>query len=197
MTHRLLALAADQLYIATDLGTVICLNEHLGSPVWAAWYDSDATPSTEPGSNNRQHHPATCLIAGGVVAVAPHDYDQVLAYDAEWGTPLWQRSVQDRSAGLLGSAHGLLLLAGRGLTAWDLHTGRQRWRLRYEDPPGFGAGLGSIADRSVYWTTREELLVVDLQTGQPQLRIPLKLWFGPDPRRKFAGDGSSLAAGPS
>lgn len=193
MTHRLVTVAAGRLYLQTDHGAVVCLDAGDGRPVWIGWYESrppahgNGTARTDHARANHES-PSACLFSGGVVVAAPVDSDRLLAYDAASGIELWSRTIRGGGRTLIGAHDGRLVVSGQRLWCLDLFSGRELWSAGYEDPPGAGAGQGLLAGNSVYWPTREDLLVVDLETGTVRQRLPLKQRFG------LAG-GGNLAAG--
>jgi outer membrane protein assembly factor BamB len=188
MTHRLVTAAAGRLYVQTNYGAVVCLDAADGRPVWVGWYESDP-PSGPAASAPERNLPAACLFSGGVLVAAPSDSDRLFAYDAESGVELWNRSLRGDGRELLGARDGILVASGERLWGLDLFTGRELWTAGYEDPAGFGSGRGLLAGRFAYYPTREDLFVMDVETGVPARRLPLKQSFG------LAG-GGNLAASP-
>lgn len=188
MTHRLVTSAAGRLYVQTNYGAMVCLDAADGRTVWVAWYES--APATGDATNTSDRNlPAAPLFSGGVLIAAPADSDLLLAYDAESGVELWSREVRGGGRELVGAQDGVLVVSGERLAGLDLFTGRELWTTGFEDPAGCGAGRGLLAGRFVYWPTREELLVVDVTTGDPVRRVLLADVYG------LAG-GGNLAASP-
>lgn len=189
MTHGLVTAAPGRLYVQTNHGAVVCLDAADGRPVWVGWYESD--PPAGPAANAPERNvPASCLFSGGVLVAAPSDSDRLFAYDAESGVELWSCTLRGGGRELLGARDGILVASGERLWGLDLFTGRELWAAGYEDPAGFGSGRGLLAGRFAYWPTREDLFVVDVETGLPTRRLPLKQSFG------LAG-GGNLAASPN
>ncbi|MDQ3331581.1 MAG: PQQ-like beta-propeller repeat protein [Planctomycetota bacterium] len=188
MTHHLATLAAGRLYVQTNSGAIACLDAADGRPVWAAWYES-RPPKEGPAANAPDRNlPAACLFARGVLIAAPSDSDRVFAYDAASGVELWQQVVRGGGRQLLGAKDGVLVVSGERLTGLDLFSGGELWRVGFEDPPGYGVGRGLLAGRFAYWPTREELLMVDIASGTPVRRFPLKKMYG------LAGGGNLAAS---
>lgn len=189
MSHRLVTVAAGHLYVQTNHGAVVCLDADRGRTVWVGWYES--RPRADGPSANAMdlNLPSACLTAGGVVVAAPSDSDRLLAYDAASGIQLWSRTIRGGGRTLIGATDGRVFVSGDRLSCLDLFTGRELWSAGFEDPPGTGSGRGLLAGGYVFWPTREDLLVVDAETGDLVRRLPLKELYG------FVG-GGNLAAGP-
>ena len=174
MTHRLVAVSGERIYIATEQGAIVCLDAADGLPVWVAWYDSHVQTPGPAANDPDRTRPACCLVDGGVVVAAPGDSSLIFAYDAATGVELWRQAVRGGGHQLLGCADGILAVAGRQLHGLDLHTGQLLWTVGYEDAAGFGAGQGLILGSTVLWPTRETLLAVQVETGRITMRLPLK-----------------------
>ena len=190
MSHRLVAYAARRLYVATDQGAVICLDAEQGAFQWIGWYESRPPAAPPPVNLADRGLPAACLVAAGVVVVAPNDSDALLAFDAFSGRLLWRREIRGGGRQLLGARDTTLVVAGQRLHGLELASGRVLWTIGYEDPPGFGAGKGLLGAEFAYWPTREDLLIVDWRTGQVERRIRLHHVFN------LTG-GGNLAASPN
>ena len=178
MTHRLITHSAGRLFVQTNQGAVVCLDADDGRLQWVAWYDS--RPAREgPAANLAERNvPAACLCEGGVTVVAPADSDRIFAYDATSGVPLWDVALRGGGRQLVGAHDGMLVASGRRLFGLNLYTGQQLWTVGFEDPPGFGAGRGLVAGRYAYWPTREDLFVVEIASGTPVRRFPVKKALG-------------------
>lgn len=186
MTHRLVTAAAGRLYVQTDAGAIVCLDAATGRPVWVGWYESVPRPSGAAGTLPERNLPAAPLFSGGVLVAAPNDSGLLFAYDAESGAELWSREVRGGREPV-GVRDGVLVVSGERLTGFDLFTGRELWVTGFEDSAGFGAGRGLLAGRYAYWPTREDLFVVEVETGEVARRVPLADVYG------LAG-GGNLAA---
>ncbi len=204
MTHRLITLAAGKLFIQTNQGAVVCLDADDGRPQWVAWYDSRPVREGLAANVPERNQPAACLFDGGVVVVAPADSERVSAYDATSGIALWDVVLRGGGRQLVGARDGVLVVSGERLFGLNLWTGQQLWTIGFEDPPGYGAGRGLVAGRYAYWPTREDLLVVELASGTPVRRFPVKKALGlagggnlaiSESRLLFAGPESIAAFG--
>lgn len=186
MTHRLLALAGRRLFVQTNQGAVVCLDAGDGRAQWVAWYDSRPVKEGSAANAPERNLPASCLVDGGVVVVAPADSGRIFGFDAASGVAMWDIALRGGGQQLLGAHDGVLIVSGQRLTGLDLYRGQQLWTVGFEDPPGYGAGRGLLAGRYAYWPTREDLFVVDVVSGTPMRRFPVKKALG-------LADGGNLA----
>lgn len=189
ISHRLITHALGRLYIPTDQGALLCLDARDGKTEWIAWYDSATRVEAKRANHSDQDLPATCLVAGGTVFLAPNDSSKLYAFDAVSGRTLWERTIRGGSGQILGARDLTLVVAGKRLHGIHLETGQTQWSIGFENPAGFGAGRGLLGERFAYWPTREELFIVDWRSGAIIQRQRLHHLYG------ITG-GGNLAASP-
>lgn len=171
-----LVLCGDLVIQATDAGLVAGLEAASGVVRWAVSY-----PSRERSPRERSDPARSGLCAlvcsGGVVYAAPADSEELLAIDAESGVVLWRRASPQGIVELVAVVDGVLIAAGNQLWGLDVLTGDGAWpgAVGYSDPAGFGYGRPAGAGGRVYWTTREDLFVVEAGSGRivKRTRLPL------------------------
>lgn len=167
--HDVVATGAGLVYMAPGAGLIAACDSNTGDIVWAVSYDAQA-PSTSGAS--RTGRTTSMLCQGGRLFAMPHDSQAILALDAASGRRLWVAQLPGRIEHMLGVESGRLIAAGDQL--WGLRVGDgAAWRFGYDDPEGFGFGRGALAAGRAYWTTRDELFVVDTATGSLLDRVSL------------------------
>ena len=138
---------SDDIVAVVVGGRLVVLSTTTGARRWDVAINGDA-PSP--------------LVAGTTVAVAAGT--SMLAYRAD-GTPLWQQGLGAAAAAAPVAAGGRLFvaLAGKGLTAIDLLTGRLLWRV------DTGQQLTSLAagDGRLYAGTDAAACAFNQNNGQP------------------------------
>ncbi|MFQ5410890.1 MAG: PQQ-binding-like beta-propeller repeat protein [Phycisphaerae bacterium] len=102
------------------------------------------------------------LIAGGLVLLAPHDSDQLLAFDRQDGTKRWAFPRGDHRL-LIGTDNTRVVIAGRHVEAIDLATGRSVWTYDAVKP----SGRAAICGEKVLVPTESGLVRLNLATGRP------------------------------
>ncbi len=185
ITHNLLTLAGDSLYVNTNLGAVAAINKSDGQVQWLATYPR-AKRSQRALHTYRDLNPA--VYHRGAVYVAPSDFEGVLALDAATGQLLWDSYHPSDTVHLLGASGGNLLASGNSLWWINLDSGKVMHR--FPDNPtlrGFGRGL--LAGENVYWPARAEIRVFQAATGR-EVRQPIRL-----DEREPACAGGNLVAG--
>jgi outer membrane protein assembly factor BamB len=176
MTHQLLTLGDDALFLSTGSGAIAALEIEDGSPRWIVTY---GTLNDESGTASRSVTGGPpCLFAQDLVVAAPNDSASMLALDARTGATVWRKELPGGVTHLLGSKDGVLIVAGRALWGLELTTGRVEWHVGFTDPGSFGYGRGVLAGDVIYWPTREEIFVVEQSTGSLRRRIPLLIRDG-------------------
>jgi outer membrane protein assembly factor BamB len=165
--HEFVALAGRNVVFCSQSGVVAAVNAKTGKPAWAYRYPRVRRYAADP----RHRDASPPVAADGRVFVAPNDADQLFAFDAETGAPLWSDGplLVDH---LLGAANGKVVaaIAGpqRGLRAYDAATGScdfpRGWR-NHDDPflPTFGRGL--LNDEFILWPTASALYTIRLVDG--------------------------------
>ncbi len=185
LTHTLLTLRNRTLYCNTNLGVVAAIDTKDGSTKWMTEYPRvdihEENPDRESRNLFRDLNP--CLLHDDLVIVAPTDCDRIFALDANTGIVIWA-TARDRAADavhLLGVGQGNLLASGDYLYWFDVYTGRllsqfpapQRSLPGLAKPSPTGFGRGILAEKHVYWPTRESILVFDQQVLADRIgRIP-------------------------
>ena len=164
ITHNLLTLVEETLYLNTNLGAVASLSAEDGRIHWISTY-----PRSKEGDDKahlfRDLNP--CLYHRGTLYVAPTDTPQVFALDALTGLVRWATAPKPTSnvVHLLGVAEGSLIASGRSLWWLDAETGKFVIAFPDSANPGqaqpFGRGL--LMGDLVVWPTRQELYVFDQQ----------------------------------
>lgn len=178
ISHLLLTWGDGRLFLNTDLGAVVALDPRSGSLQWAMTYRHDSQ-RLAPG---RLDGLVPCVYADGRVFAAPNDADQLFCLDAVTGRRLWQVSPSEktRPRSLLGVHGNLLIGQGDALVAFRVDSAGLEWSTGGDsDPQERGYGQGLLCDRYVYYTTREELRLVEVETGEIVRRLPLG-WKSPD-----------------
>lgn len=181
LTHTLLTLRNQTLYCNTNLGVVAALSVKDGAIKWLTEYPRVDFQNQNP-DRNTQHlfrDLTPCLLYRDLVIVAPMDCDQLLALDANTGILIWA-SLPEQACDaihLLGVGQGHLIAGGDYLYWFDVYTGRlasqfpapHRSLPGHAKPSPHGYGRGILADKLVYWPTRESILVFD-QRIRPEAR---------------------------
>lgn len=175
ITHGLVTLDRDSLYVCTNLGAVAALSAKDGQVRWLYRYPRVTRGELSATLPHYQRDPGPCLAAGGLVFAAPADGETVLALDAATGQLRWESREPTELRYLLGVASGRLLAAGDRLWWIDLADGRVTYHWPDgSQPRGFGRGL--IAGNQALWPTRDDLFIFDAATAQPlrdvSFRIP-------------------------
>lgn len=175
--HDLLAAAEGLVFVAAGSGVVAAVEQESGLIRWAATYPSQAM---DPGelSDPAARRTTPPLYHGGRLYAAPADSDRLMAYDAGSGVEIWNVTAPGRVTHLLGVARQMLIAQGDRLWGIDVHTGRlHRPPLGFDDPEGYGFGRGAVAGENIYWTSRDELLAVDISSWSLVRRLPLRERF--------------------
>lgn len=175
MTHLLLTLGDDCLFLSTDLGAVAAIETRDGMIRWAATYESRPPSREDELSDHTRRGLTPCVYHRGVVVTAANDSDSVTAWDARTGVVRWSRALPDeRIRHLLGVAHNRVIATGNSIWAFDLSDGAVAWRQLSRDPEHFGYGRGLLAGDVVYWPKRQSIEVLNQRTGN-RVREPIDL----------------------
>ena len=197
ISHLLLTVGGDALYLSTNFGAVASLDRFDGTLRWVTTYPRETPRPLAALNDPRRQSLKPCLYHQGTLVVAPNDSAGLFALDAETGAMRWQSEPRGGLRHLLGVAGANLIASGKRLWAFDLYSGRVVWQIGFEDPIGHGAGRGVLAGRFVYWPTRAALFVLDQQTGDVRRRIPWRM----SPRQTGGNltvtHGLLLVAGPN
>ncbi|REJ87666.1 MAG: hypothetical protein DWQ34_19440 [Planctomycetota bacterium] len=199
-THHLvdeerLALGNGFVYRYCGSGSVAALERATGKTRWLTTYPA-LSAAAEDVSDERELRSAVPLFARGRLYLAPRHSDELLAIDAASGVVLWRRREPGRIRDLIAARDGVLIAAGDQLWGIECDSGRVSWTVGFSDPQGFGYGRGLQVGGDVYWTTREELFVVDAQRGLIRRRLPLNVLRGTTGGNLATGGGVLLIAQP-
>jgi outer membrane protein assembly factor BamB len=198
ITHNLLTLHRDTLYLNTNLGAIAAVSAREGSVKWVALYPRVLKGSLldRPPHYARDLNP--CLYDRGTLLVAPSDSGRIYAVDAACGQILWRTGTEvEDVVHLLGVSGDNLLASGRrlywiGLSREDAGEVRHIWP---EGSDNLGYGRGLLAGDFVYWPTRETIHVFQHATGRHVREISL-LARGVTGGNLLVGGGRLLIAGP-
>ncbi|MAD80824.1 MAG: hypothetical protein CMJ50_08280 [Planctomycetaceae bacterium] len=172
--NNLLALDEGVLYYNTNAGAVAAVSAHDGAIHWLARYprapsDSSVPSDLDPSYRFRDLNP--CLVQDGLVYVAPADCSRLFALDAATGQLIWTtpEEIGGDIVHLLGLGDGRLVGSGEGLYWFDAYNGRLEAQVSggfhpseghaRQEPRGYGRGL--LANKNVYWPTRDSIFVFD------------------------------------
>jgi outer membrane protein assembly factor BamB len=178
ITHNLLTLVENRIYINTNLGLVAALNADSGDICWITRYDRLPGKAFALGLAMPLHFdrdPSPCVYHDGLLFVAPSDTPAIFALDADTGKMIWQQNQFPDALQLLAVVGKHLIASGERIASLDISSGRMDWTWPESDHAGIrGMGRGVIAGNEVFWPTRNEILVLDPKTGA-QSRPPMKL----------------------
>ncbi|NRA94806.1 MAG: PQQ-binding-like beta-propeller repeat protein, partial [Planctomycetes bacterium] len=112
------------LYYSTNIGVICAVDAVTGTILWEAAYDQEGIPSTDSPITRERHPgwmPTAPAIVGDRVFVAPTDSMNLYACDKSTGeltrVNLGTRTVVSKNHYFLGAHNGLLLVAGKKITA--------------------------------------------------------------------------------
>jgi outer membrane protein assembly factor BamB len=175
ITHNLLTLVGDRVFINTNLGVVAALSTEAGRIAWLRRYDRAAGSLREPLPLCFDRDPSPCVFDRGILFAAPSDAPSVFALDADTGATIWTTDQLADTVNLLGVVDGNLIATGNRLAAVDGRTGSVRFVWPESATAGIrGFGRGAIVGRKVFWPSRDKIYVVDAATGQ-QTREPIDM----------------------
>ncbi|WP_417375837.1 PQQ-binding-like beta-propeller repeat protein [Gimesia maris] len=196
ISHLLLTLGEDHLYLSTDMGAIASLDTVDGKLNWLVTYSSEDKTDRDEMSNHMKTGLVPCLYDRGILFAAPQDSSQLMAFDAESGLLLWQREWPEQIRNLLGVTPSTLVVSGNRLFGLDRATGRIHWKTGYHDPEGFGYGRGILAGQYIYWPLREEILVVHTEQGYLKQKISLRKHYGESGGNLVIAGNQLLVASP-
>jgi outer membrane protein assembly factor BamB len=177
ITHNLLTLHRNTLYLNTNLGAVACISTWNGSLRWVSTYPRTLKGDLAKPPAHACRDLPPCVYDRGAVYVAPAHTRSIFALDAASGQILWQSGPELEDAiHLLGVSHDCLIASGSRLY-WIHLSGPEQGRLKHVWPdgaakPGYGHGL--LAGDCVLWPTREKIYQFDQASGRLQKAIELK-----------------------
>ncbi len=177
ITHNLLTLHRDTLFLNTNLGAVAALDARTGTLRWLTIYPRSVQQDRTPFPEHAHRDLTPCLYDRGVLYVAPADARSIFALDADSGQILWQSGPEFGDVvHLLGVSHDCLIASG-GRLFWIHLTGPEQGRLKYAWPDGgarLGYGRGLLAGKYVLWPTRKRIYQFDRATGKLLRAIDLE-----------------------
>lgn len=218
VSHLLLTAGAGRLFLSTDVGEMIALNQADGRPDWAVTYESrPQDPNDVLGERPQGTVPP--LFYEGMLFVAPQDGNAAYCIEANSGRIRWKHTYirnlpvglpesQRRERELMqlagrqwhhllgiapGGLMGRLIVSGNALWSFDIETGNLVWtqsagQFSRKGNSAFGRGL--IASDQILIPMRESIEVFDLKTGNRTRSAPLK-----NPDSNEMGGNLTLASG--
>jgi outer membrane protein assembly factor BamB len=189
ISHQLLTLAEDKLFISTDLGAVAALDARNGAPLWVLTYESSPDKSPALLSDHTKQGLLPCLYHEETIYAAPNDSNLIFAIDVQNGVVKWQRRLSDRIRHLLGVGQGNLIVSGNSLWGLSAENGNGVWGRAITDPEYYGYGRGLLVDDAVWWPTREAIEIRSQRSGHRIHRQPIQLEpHGTTPARNTGGN---------
>jgi outer membrane protein assembly factor BamB len=178
ITHNLLTLVENRIYLNTNLGLVAALDADNGDICWISRYDRLIGKTLTLGSAVPLHFdrdPSPCVCHDGLLFVAPSDAPTIFALDADTGKMVWQQNQLPDALQLLGVFGEHLIASGERIAALDISSGHVEWAWPESDRAGIrGMGRGVVAGNEIFWPTRTEIIAIDPKTGA-QSRPPISL----------------------
>lgn len=177
ITHNLLTLQRETVYLNTNLGAVAALGAGDGRLKWVTLYPRARGGDAAKLAPHWQRDLNPCLYDHGTLIVAPADSPRVFALDAATGQVLWQSgTVVEDVRHLLGTTEEHLIAAGDRLY-WIALRGQEAGQVKHVWPDGperLGCGRGLLAADGVLWPTKEKIFVLDQKTARPKKVIDLE-----------------------
>ena len=189
VTHTLLTMDDDTIYVNTNQGIVAALQRDDGRLRWASRYPRVGGESANfyQPAWHMQRDLNPCLLHQSVLYTAPTDCEQIFALDATTGQLIWQTQFPAGTLDavhLLGVAGNQLIAAGKRLWWIDRRTGELSSAVaenpfpRHARADVVGVGRGALAGNAILWPVRGEedgVFVVDQQTGR---LLSQPIWLG-------------------
>jgi outer membrane protein assembly factor BamB len=176
-TSNLLTLDHETLYVNTNLGAVASLCTRDGQVNWVSLYPRERQGDLLNLAPHWCRDLTPCLFHRGRLLVAPADSRRIFGLDAGTGQILWETNPKENvedAVHLLGVVGDTLVASGNRIYWIDLGDRPGRVKTQWPDGEGrLGYGRGLIAADGVYWPTRENLYVFDLQSGRQKRVISL------------------------
>ncbi|MEI8018648.1 MAG: PQQ-binding-like beta-propeller repeat protein [Schlesneria sp.] len=201
VSHLLLTAGGGKVFLSTDVGAIVALDDQDGRLEWAVTYESrtDESPVTQCNPDRKDLLPP--LFHQGLLFVAPNDADFAFCLKADSGQIEWKyhylsnpsepnsapfrreseiRHRQENQWHQLlgvtdGGAAGRLIVSGTSLSAIDVVDGSVVWTTPKNENSGFGHGL--LVGDHILLPGRETIEIYSQQTGQP---VKEKLLKTPD-----------------
>ncbi len=184
--HSLLSFDGQTLYYNTQLGVVAAVAAGDGAVRWITRYPRASVDPDDPDrvTSHFRRVLTPCLIHHDMVIVAASDCDRLFALDAATGSLIWTtRPEMAADAVHLLGIHGRYLMAsGQNLYWLDAYSGAvvDQFNPPSKTTPGHaqpaiqGFGRGLIAGDTVYWPTRQQIHIMNIDARRPQ-RQPIEL----------------------
>lgn len=158
-------------FIPTGAGMFIALNAFDYSLRWLAAYDrvdsnrrqgnSVVFGSTRVFAQPDEWVSSPPVVAGGLVVVAPHDSDKLLAFNRHTGELAWEYD-RGTSRYIVGADSRQVLIGGQQIAAIDVESGTARWINSDAQP----TGRAIICGDEVFVPTSLGLSRISLDTGR-------------------------------
>jgi outer membrane protein assembly factor BamB len=188
VTHNLLTLVGERIYLNTNLGLVAALRTSDGAICWLHRYERRGEPVSTARGELPAHfgrEPSPALVHDGRLIVAPSDAPQVFALDADTGLQIWSNNQLADALHLLGVVDETVVIGGARLWGVDANSGQVRYAWPEKNSPEIrGLGRGVIAGPEVFWPTNRAIVVLDATAGT-QSRTPID-W------QPLTSDGANL-----
>jgi outer membrane protein assembly factor BamB len=176
ITHNLLTLVDDRIYLNTNVGLVAALDSDTGEVCWLHRYER-VKSTVADGLASPLHFdrdPSPCMYRDGLVIVAPADTPAVFALDAHTGMRVWTNDQLANVLHLLGVVKQNLVVSGNQLRVLDIRSGEQRFVWPETEHSGIrGVGRGVVAGEEIFWPTRDAIYAIHALTGE-RTRAPFK-----------------------
>jgi outer membrane protein assembly factor BamB/TolA-binding protein len=172
------AIEGGDIYLSTGMGLVFALDAATGKVHWANRYPRKGT---QVNANVRGFNPLSIANAakngwmedvlipfGNHLVVLPSDYDYIITLDRRTGDLLWDSCQvpfdgDPRANYCLGISGDDLFVGGREIIRkYNIPTGKLIW----EQPIGNSLGQAALTADAVYAPNGDEILQLDLDTGE-------------------------------
>ncbi|HEY0984260.1 outer membrane protein assembly factor BamB family protein [Schlesneria sp.] len=198
VSHLLLTAGGGRLFLSTDVGAIIALNDQDGRLEWAVTYESRTNDSAIVLSDPSRKGLLPPMFHRGLLFVAPNDADFAYCIQADSGQILWKfhyltsspnqiselerRELETRQRrenqwhhilGVAeGGAAGRLIVSGTSLWAIDINEGTRVWTT--SSPRVTGTGRGLLTSDQILVPGRDSIDFVSQKTGDLVRRVPLR-----------------------
>jgi outer membrane protein assembly factor BamB len=160
ITHTLLTLAGDAVYVNTNLGAVAALEKHSGAIRWVATYPRAVAHDVNRRTTHFYRDLNPCVYDRGTIYAAPSDSRYILAFESAGGRLAWETHVADDVVNLLG-VHGDHLMAS-GDSLWWINVVKDgKVELVWPEGSPRGYGRGFLAGNQALWPTRTSIYTFD------------------------------------
>ncbi|QGJ69651.1 Hypothetical protein PBC10988_13330 [Planctomycetales bacterium 10988] len=170
ITHTLVTLQGEDLFINTGLGAVASLNKKEGTFNWLVQYPRTLEINQQTPQSWYYRDLVPCVYYHGLLLVACAETPLVMALDAETGQIYWKRSLPEVRQ-LLGADADRLVASGNRLFWIDLSITNPEQGGSIIAWAGDGSvheyGRGLLAGGQVVWPNPEGISLYDLKSAQP------------------------------